>query len=631
VSVQANTTVSSSSSVAAATVKTVTTAAAPTPASTSTVKVSAAGLTVSKAASATPAPMTVAQALAAGADLPAGTVIKDTAAAVGANLKTLGGLATLSNITSITLSDAKAGTISVARSDLTGDLTSSTNTDANLSVLKKITSSYTLNVTGLSASDALTLKSPTKNATLSLSITDTVENITSNLTALQTAAKAKSIAAMTLPPLTAGTPKPTLSLTAAQLKASPELLVAIKGDFDLTITGVAAADAATVAGSADKILKASGSGSAQSKVAISDTSANLVKNIAALELAATAGRLTSITVSDGKALTLTEAQIKADSHFLATEFSTATNIEATAVAAADVLTVQSLVNANSKLTLTKESVSDTAANIQANLDNLEAAVKAPSISSASNAFTIANIGITDKGSITLTNSTLGNDIDALKVLTGKYTLNVSDISVSDALALKAPSKDATLALSVKDTAANIAGNWDKLQALAKGKTLSAITVTDSASSLLAMTSAQLKTDADVLKLVAGDYKLAVTGVATADLAKILSTKNIYSVSLTDTAANILKSLASIQTAVTAAKIQSVLISDKANPTLTISDAFALNTTLPNLTVLSGFKINIKDTASNVIAHARDDIGDVLKNAGTIALADKAIPIVTPPK
>ena len=815
VSVQANT-VSSSSTVAVPTVNTVATAATPTPASASTVKVSAAGLTVSKAASATPAPMTVAQALAAGADLPAGTVIKDTAAAVGANFKTLGSLATLSNITSITLSDAKAGTISVARADLTGDLTSSTNTDANLAVLKKITSSYTLNVTGLSASDALTLKSPAKNATLSLSITDTVENITSNLTALQAAAKAKSIATMTLPPLTAGTPKPMLSLTAAQLKASPELMATIKGDFDLTITGVAAADAVTVAGSADKILKASGSGSAQSRVAISDTSANLVKNITALELAATAGRLTSITVSDGKALTLTEAQIKADSHFLAADFSTATNIEATAVAAADVLTVQSLVNANSKLTLTKESVSDTAANIQANLDALEAKVKAgginpvpttpatPTISptppaplgpnqvynpanghvyeyvahagiswetakaeadaktyagakgylttitnqeeldfiensvlpnhnndgniyigghlvtgstskwqwadgpengtvfwdngavqgqfanwNTSSAYPrtgsgatnepavtlnsffvpqfansygtainslsaggnggyvveysgfnqspaptpkinpiISSITATDKGKITLTNSTLVSDIDALKVLTGKYTLNVTDISVTDALALKAPSKDAVLALSVKDTAANTAGNWDKLQVLAKGKTLSAITVTDSASSLLAMTSAQLKADADALKLVGGDYKLSVTGVAAADVSKVLTTKNIYSVEVKDTAANILKNLPSIQTAVTAAKIQNVVITDAANPSLSIDNIFALTTTLPNVTLAAGVKFNVKDTASNIIAHARYDIADVIKNAGSIALSDKTPPNLT---
>ena len=438
-----------STSTAAATksvTNTATTAPTISTTNSSTVKVSSAALTVAKAATASTVTVSVADVLKAGYTPLANTVIKDTAANISTNLKALGALTTFSNVSSITLSDIKAGTISIARTDIAGDLSDPQNTDPNLAVLKKITSSYTLKVSGLAVSDALTLKSPAKTATLSLSISDTVDNIAASLTALQTAAKAKSIAGIAIPPATAGLPKANLTITAAQFKASPELFATIKGDYDLTITGVLAADAVTAAGNADKVLKASGSGSTQSKVAISDTSTNLVKSIAALETAATAGRLTSITVSDGKALVLTEAQIKADSHFLATQFTTNTTVEATAVAAADVATVQSLVNANSKLTLTKESIADTAANIQSNLDKLETAVKAPTLPSASNAFTIANIGITDKGSITVTNSTLVNDIDALKVLTGKYTINVTDIGVSDALAIKAPSKDATLAI-----------------------------------------------------------------------------------------------------------------------------------------------------------------------------------------
>jgi hypothetical protein len=621
--------VSNTAKTVVATTTAVKTTTAPTISTTnsSTVKVSSAALTVAKAPTVA-TPMSVAQILAAGANIPANTVIKDTAANISTNLKALGALTTFSFVSSITLSDTKAGTISIVRTDIAGDFSDPQNTDPNLAVLKKITSSYTLNVSDLSVSDALTLKSPAKTATLSLSISDTVDNIAASLTALQTAAKAKSIAGIAIPPATAGAAKANLSITAAQLKASPELLATIKGDYDLTITGVLAADAVTAAGNADKVLKASGSGSTQSKVAISDTSANLVKSIAALETAATAGRLTSITVSDGKALVLTEAQIKADSHFLATQFTSNTTVEATAVAAADVLTVQSLVNANGKLSLTKESIADTAANIQSNLDNLEAAVKAPTLSSASNAFTIANIGITDKGSITVANSTLVNDIDALKVLTGKYTLNVTDIGVSDALALKAPSKDATLAISVKDTAANIAANWDKLQAAVKAKTITAITVTDSTSSLLSISAAQLKSDADALKLVTGDYKLSVTGVSAADVAKTLTAKNMYSVEVKDSVANILKNLPSIQTAVTAAKIQNVVITDATNPSLSITDIFALTTTLPNVTLAAGVKFNVKDTANMIIAHSRDDIGDVLKNAGTVTLTDKTPPNLT---
>ena len=96
----------------------------------------------------------------------------------------------------------------------------------------------------------------------------------------------------------------------------------------------------------------------------------------------------------------------------------------------------------------------------------------------------------------------------------------------------------------------------------------------------------------------------------------------------DTAANILNNLARIQTAVTAAKIQNVVITDAANPSLSIENIFALTTTLPNLTLAAGVKFNVKDTASNIIAHARYENGDVLKNAGTIILSDKATPTLT---
>ena len=566
--------------------------------------------------------------------IPANTVMKDSAANISANLKALGALASIANVTGITLSDAKAGTIKVARADLAGDLSSATNTDPNLAVLKKITSTFTLNVTGLSAADALSLKSPSKAAMLTLSLTDTTDHILANFAALQTAAKAKSVASIALQDAASDSARPSLAITAAQLKTNPELLATIKGDYDLTITAVAAGDAVAVAGTADKVLKASGStvvqatGSVptQSKIAVSDTSANLVKNIAALDTAATAGRLTSITVSDGKALVLTEAQIKTDSHFLGAQFTANATVEATAVAAADISTVQSLVNANTKLTLTKESIADTAANIQSNLDLLEGAVKPAT--STNNAVTIASIGVTDKGSITVSSSTLATNIDALSILTGKYTLNMTDVAVSDALALKAPSKDATLTISVKDTAAHVAANWDKLETAAKAKSLKSITLTDGASSLLGMTSAQFKADADALKLVAGDYKLGVTGVAAADLTKTLAAKNLYSVEMKDTAANILKNITSIQTAVAAAKIQSVTLSDSASLSLSISDIFALTTSLPNLTLGAGVKLNVKDTASNIIAHARNDIGDVLKYAGTVTLADKTTPNLT---
>ena len=694
----------------------------------STVKVSAAALTVVKAATASTVTVSVADVLKAGYTPLANTVIKDTAANIQTNLKAIAAITPAANITGITLSDTAKGTISVARADVSGDLSIATNSDPEVLLLKKITTAYNLSVTGLAASDALTLKSTGTSATLTMTVSDTATNLATNLDAIQAKAKAKSITALNLTADPAQTSKPMLSITAKQLTADVDALASLKGDFDLTITGVLAADALKTAGAADKILTTAGSLTKYAKIAINDTAANITTGIAGLETAATAGRLTSITVSDSKALVLTEAQIKADSHFLATQFTTNTTVEATAVVAADVTTVQSLVNANSKLTLTKESIADTAANIQTNMDNLEAQVKAggttpssptptgtispsppaplgpnqvynpanghvyeyvahsgiswetakaeadaktyagvggylttitsqeefdfienhvipngpnsdntyigghlasgsntkwqwsdgpengtafwdngaitgqyanfsqygypkansngsepalamngyflpgfntvlgipigpqgsgntgyvieysgfpPALTPKANAI-ISSITATDKGSITVTNSKLVNDIDALKVLNGKYTLNVTDISVGDALGLKAPSKDATLSLAVTDTAANIAANLDKLQSLVKAKTLSSITVSDSASPIT-ITAAQLKSDPDVLKLLTNTGGIAVTGVLAADAAKTAATAGVKTIAIADSAANILKSAAALKT------------------------------------------------------------------------------------
>ena len=750
-------------------------------------------------------PMTVADVLGANGIVPEGTVIKDTAANFNAAIKTLVGA---KNVSSIVFTDAKPPTITVEKNFFKGDMTDAT--DEDLALVKKISSNYTLNITNVSAPMALVLKAPTKNATLSLSINDALVNLLPDFAAFQSLAKAKTISIINVDASPSGSPKPTLTITAAQLKSSPELLATIKGDYDLTIIGVAAADAVTVAGNADKVLKASGSQSTQAKVAITDTSANLVKNIAALELAATAGRLSSITVSDGKALVLTETQIKADSHFLATTFTSNATVEATAVVAADVTTVQSLVNANSKLTLTKESIADTAANIQTNMDNLEAQVKAggttpssptptgtispsppaplgpnqvynpanghvyeyvahsgiswetakaeadaktyagvggylttitsqeefdfienhvipngpnsdntyigghlasgsntkwqwsdgpengtafwdngaitgqyanfsqygypkansngsepalamngyflpgfntvlgipigpqgsgntgyvieysgfpPALTPKANAI-ISSITATDKGSITVTNSKLVNDIDALKVLNGKYTLNVTDISVGDALGLKAPSKDATLSLAVTDTAANIAANLDKLQSLVKAKTLSSITVSDSASPIT-ITAAQLKSDPNVLKLLTNTGGIAVTGVLAADAAKTAATAGVKTIAIADSAANIIKSVASLTTLSASNKITSIFINDKTAPTVKIADVLAVNDIgVSNTSGVQGVDYNIADTASNIIAHTRFDIGDIIKNAKLVSITDTKTPVLT---
>jgi sporulation protein YlmC with PRC-barrel domain len=622
-------TVSTANSTATASTTTAqtTTVATPTITTTnsSTVKVSAAALSVAKAATASILTVSVADVLKSGYTPVPNTVIKDTAANIQTNLKAIAAIAPAANITGITMSDTAKATISVARADVKGDLSSTTNTDTVAVFLKKITTAYNLVVTGLTASDALTLKAPASSATLVMSVTDTAANLVTNLDALEAKVKTKSITALNIVADNASTQKPLIALTPKQLTADIDALKVLKGDFDLNVNGTAAADAATTAGAADAILKSAGSTSLMSKIAISDTSANIVTNIAKIELAGNAGRIISITVSDNKALVLTEAQILANTNTLNAQYTAPVKIEATGVAAADTSKVQTAVNSHTSLSLTKESISDTAANITAKLDDLEKLVLP---SSASGSFTLASIGVSDKGSITVSNSTLLKDLDALKIVSGAYTLKLNDLAVADAIKITPPSKDATLSLTVSDTVSNVTANFDKLQTLAKAKSVSSITMTDASSSALKITSAQYKAGTEALGTLQGTYYLGITGVGMADMATSLKAKNIYSLDIADTSANVIKNLTALQAAVSSAKIQSVTLTDTASFTLSIADAYNLMTSLPNLTLGKNIKINIADTASNIVAHTRDDIGDILKNAGTITVTDKTTPNLT---
>lgn len=275
-------------------------------------------VTLSKVGTVTvaPTPVSVSDAVKAykdalSANPPAGLqiAIKDTAANVKASLADLETMATAGAITGIALSDAKAPTLGFARSDVPGVLSDATNTDATVKLLQKITSSFVLNVTDVPAAEAVTLKAVSKTSSLTLAVKATPDEFVTNLKALQTLAKAKGLSGVTLTGV--GSAKPQLSISATDLLANPDALAFIKGGLDITVTDVAAADSAKVIAAADKLLAAADKTNAKATISIKDTAANLATNIKALELLSVAGRIDTITVSDGKALVLTGAQITA--------------------------------------------------------------------------------------------------------------------------------------------------------------------------------------------------------------------------------------------------------------------------------------------------------------------------------
>ncbi|MCX8504614.1 MAG: hypothetical protein ORN52_11670 [Beijerinckiaceae bacterium] len=215
----------------------------------------------------------------------------------------------------------------------------------------------------------------------------------------------------------------------------------------------------------------------------------------------------------------------------------------------------------------------------------------------------------------------------LQKISTPFTLALSNVTAQDAVTMRAPSSKAMLSLSVVDTAASISANLDKLQALVGKNMISDITVTDGANFDISLSASQLTSDAGVLNAIQNNYGLEVTGVAAADVASVTLNDNAQLIDIADTAANILKNLADINTAQKASQIATITLTDKTNPTLSIADA----TTLTNLV---GFKLapnrvlNIADTANNVIGQARYDIASIIANAGSVSLTNTTTPTLT---
>jgi hypothetical protein len=123
-----------------------------------------------------------------------------------------------------------------------------------------------------------------------LTVSDTAAHVAANLDALQTLAAAGELSSIAL--TEGGTP--TLTITASQLTNDATALGDITSGYQLAVTGVAAASAATVAVTAHVV-----------SVAVSDTAAHAATNLDALQPLAAAGELSSIALTDGGTPTLT--------------------------------------------------------------------------------------------------------------------------------------------------------------------------------------------------------------------------------------------------------------------------------------------------------------------------------------
>ena len=137
-------------------------------------------------------------------------------------------------------------------------------------------------------------------------------------------------------------------------------------------------------------------------------------------------------------------------------------------------------------------VSDSASNILANLNNLQAGINA--------GIHITNIAVTDFSPLTVLESQLITDSGALGLLTGNYSLSVTNVLAEHAASVISSNSNIS-SLAIVDTSAHIAANIDSLQT-ANSK-IASITVSDPLS--MSLTSLQIISDSSVLSKVVGLY------------------------------------------------------------------------------------------------------------------------------
>jgi hypothetical protein len=487
----------------------------------------------------------------------AGFAVSDTAAHVTAALVSLESLA--GEIASIVLTDTTP-VLSLTAAQLI----------ANSPVLLEIAEPYQITLSGTATAAQAVATSPAlvANVTAGFAVSDTSANVVTRLAGLETYAASITSIAFT-------DTSPVLTLTSAQLIADAPVLLKITSSFSITPSGTATSVQAI--GTDPRLAARLTHG-----LAISDTSSNVITNLAALE--AVAATVTSIVLTDATpALSLTGAQLIADAPILLKITSTHTIVVAGPATAAQAALMKNPLFA----LITTFTVADTAANVSSNLDLIEAHSRR-----------ISTITLTDNAPISITATQLIADGKALLEIPGSYTITLTGsatvaqvLGANPILVAKLPAHFAII-----DTAANVGGNIDALQLLIGS--VASIALTDVNPSL-SVTASQLVADSATLATVTGSYTLLVaSGTITAAQAVALpagvKTHLSGQIAISDTATDVITNLSALQ-AMTGA-LATIGLTGSPNPiSLTSSTLIADAGALGKLT--GAYTLSASDTIS----------------------------------
>ena len=436
----------------------------------------------------------------------ASLTVTDTSANIATNLNTL--QSNNAKITSITQSGTAAA-LAITAAQLTADA----------AVLAKITGTYTLAVSAVAASNVNSVFGNTH--VTSITISDTAAALQLSLSAIQSNAHFNQITSINV--LDASP----ITLTYSQFSADTNVIAKLVLGTALVVTGVATTNLSTVTANAHV-----------TSISISDTSANILSSLNAIETLYKAGHLGTITQTNtvGSPFPISASQLAADS---------------------DVIAMLSGIKLN---------VTDTSANILTNLDALETIYKAGLIGSV-------QLSDGTPPSITLTAQQFLNDQDILVAMAANQTLGhpayiLSLVAGETLTAGQAASINQAIfenfvanSVVVKDSAANIELYAAALQNLTIDPPLGSIQLTDTGSVVLNLTSADANLFGIISTFNGAPYSLSISGVAAADVSSLLSNHLISSVSVSDTAANIQNVWHQLELASQAGFLTSIAVTD----------------------------------------------------------------------
>ena len=359
---------------------------------------------------------------------------------------------------------------------------------AGAALLDKFTgtgdAAYALSVTGMNVDQVLAIQA--SDQIVSATVLDTSGNIAAYLDDLHAQVDSGLVTRITQMGTAAS-----LGITNGQLSADADVLAAITGNYSLVVSGVAAADAASLFADNSHV----------SSVSVADSAQAVADNLA--ELKGLGRKLSGITLDGGDGVFALSSSNYASYRTTLDKIAGNYTVELNEVSADQVATLAADTH------VTSMAVEDSGAHISTKFDVLKSALgKIEAI----------NGDVATALTLTAAQYALGAGLLAKINYAGS---TVNGLTVAAAEAVNA-SDDNVAYMSVADTSANIAENLDALQANTR---VTGIVQSGKASPLV-ITRQQLIDDADTLAKISGSYSLGVSGVAAATVGDIDGAKDL---------------------------------------------------------------------------------------------------------